>query len=133
MSQIPEGSTAGAERAIREFIAHYFATWSAGDVRGYGECFLPEAVIHFHRHPRLLRWELEQFLQVQEQAIAAAPAPMEEVPLHSDVVIRESIAQVVTRWRLTQGGISTEGTNFFTLADTGRGWRIMTLLFTYEA
>ena len=133
MSETPDRLTVGTERDIREFIAHYFATWSTGDVRGYGECFLPEAVIHFHRHPRLLRWELVDFLREQEQVIAAAPVPMVEVPLHSEVVILDSVAQVITRWRLTREGTSTEGTNFFTLADTGRGWRIVTLLFTYEA
>lgn len=114
---------------VREFLTHYFSTWSAKDMDGYGACFHEQARITFVHQGVPQSQGLTDFLHGQKLSHATTTVPMTEVPTDMKILRDERTAQASVRWKLTKGGEVTLGTDCFTLIKTPAGWKIMSLVF----
>jgi len=123
----PEPKTDSTD--VREFLTHYFSTWSAKDMDGYGACFHEQARIIFVHQGVPQSQGLTDFLHGQKLSHATTTVPMTEVPTDMKILRDERTAQASVRWKLTKGGDVTLGTDCFTLIQTSTGWKIMSLVF----
>ncbi|MBN8417743.1 MAG: nuclear transport factor 2 family protein [Verrucomicrobia bacterium] len=123
----PEPKTDSAD--VREFLTHYFSTWSAKDMDGYGGCFHEQARITFVHQGGAQSQGLTDFLHGQKLSHATTTVPMTEVPTDMKILRDERTAQASVRWKLTKGTDITLGTDCFTLIKTSAGWKIMSLVF----
>jgi hypothetical protein len=123
----PEAKTDSAD--VREFLTHYFSTWSAKDMDGYGGCFHEQARIVFVHQGIPQSQGLTDFLHGQKLSHATTAVPMTEVPMEMKILSDERTAQASVRWKLTKGADITLGTDCFTLIKTSTGWKIMSLVF----
>lgn len=114
---------------VREFLTHYFSTWSAKDMDGYGACFHEQARITYVHQGVPQSQGLTDFLHGQKLSHATTTAPMTEVPTEMKILRDERTAQASVRWKLTKGSEVTLGTDCFTLIKTSTGWKIMSLVF----
>lgn len=114
---------------VREFLTHYFSTWSAKDMDGYGACFHEQARIVFVHQGVPQSQGLTDFLHGQKLSHATTTVPMTEVPTDMKILSDERTAQASVRWKLTKGAEITLGTDCFTLIKTSTGWKIMSLVF----
>lgn len=114
---------------VREFLTHYFSTWSAKDMDGYGGCFHEQARIVFVHQGIPQSQGLTDFLHGQKLSHATTTVPMTEVPTDMKILSDERTAQASVRWKLTKGAEITLGTDCFTLIKTSTGWKIMSLVF----
>ena len=114
---------------VRAFLTHYFSTWSAKDMDGYGACFHEQARITFVHQGVPQSQGLTDFLHGQKLSHATASAPMTEVPTDMKILRDDRTAQASVRWKLTKGADITTGTDCFTLVKTSTGWKIMSLVF----
>lgn len=114
---------------VREFLTHYFSTWSAKDMDGYGGCFHEQARIVFVHQGVPQSQGLTDFLHGQKLSHATTTVPMTEVPTDMKIFSDERTAQASVRWKLTKGADITLGTDCFTLIKTSTGWKIMSLVF----
>lgn len=114
---------------VREFLTHYFSTWSAKDMDGYGGCFHEQARIVFVHQGIPQSQGLTDFLHGQKLSHATTTVPMTEVPTDMKILSDERTAQASVRWKLTKGADITLGTDCFTLIKTSTGWKIMSLVF----
>ena len=121
----PKGDSA----EVREFLTHYFSTWSAKDMEGYGGCFHEQARITFVHQGVPQSQGLTDFLHGQKLSHATTAVPMTEVPTDMKILSDERTAQASVRWKLTKGADVTLGTDCFTLIKTSTGWKIMSLVF----
>jgi ketosteroid isomerase-like protein len=117
------------EGDVRDLLTHYFATWSAGDIAAYGDCFSPQAQIWYAGYPSL---PLNSFLESQRHAQSASPVPMTEVPLDMSVTVHNGLAHAQVHWELHQGGKNVRGYDFFTLMQANDRWQIVALVFNEE-
>lgn len=118
---------------IRKFLTHYFATWSAKDMDGYGACFHPQArVIFLDAGGRVLSEGLTDFLHGQKMGHERAPVPMVEKPVSMELMGDNEVVQAKVKWVLTKGSEETRGVDYFTLKREGEGWKIVTLVFYNE-
>lgn len=122
-------SAAVDDAEVREFLTHYFATWSAKDMDGYAACFHEQARVSFIHQGMPHTQGLTDFLHGQKLSHTAAASPMTEVPTGMKILRDERTAQASVRWKLTKGTEITTGTDCFTLIKTAEGWKIMSLLF----
>ncbi len=127
------GGTAGSahpdEKDIQTFLTHYFATWSAKDMDGYGGCFHPTARISFVQDGKVSSQGLTDFLHGQRLGHERTPIPMTEVPTSMKIHGDPRVAQAEVRWKLTKGPETVTGTDYFTLVKTREGWKIGALVF----
>ena len=123
----PEPKTDSAD--VREFLTHYFSTWSAKDMDGYGACFHEQARIIFVHEGVPQSQGLTDFLHGQKLSHATTSVAMTEVPTDMKILRDERTAQASVRWKLTKGADITLGTDCFTLIKTSTGWKIMSLVF----
>ncbi len=123
----PEPKSDSAD--VREFLTHYFSTWSAKDMDGYGGCFHEQARIVFVHQGVPQSQGLTDFLHGQKLSHATTTVPMTEVPTDMKILSDERTAQASVRWKLTKGADITLGTDCFTLIKTSTGWKIMSLVF----
>lgn len=114
---------------VREFLTHYFSTWSAKDMDGYGACFHEHARIVFVHQGVPQSQGVTDFLHGQKLSHAHTSVPMTEVPTDMKILRDERTAQASVRWKLTKGADITLGTDCFTLIKTPDGWKIMSLVF----
>lgn len=114
---------------VREFLTHYFSTWSAKDMDGYGACFHEQARIIFVHQGVPQSQGLTDFLHGQKLSHATTTVPMTEVPTDMKILRDDRTAQASVRWKLTKGAEITLGTDCFTLIQTSAGWKIMSLVF----
>jgi len=114
---------------VREFLTHYFSTWSAKDMDGYGACFHEQARVIFVHQGAPQSQGLTDFLHGQKLSHATTTVPMTEVPTDMKILHDDRTAQASVRWRLTKGTDITLGTDCFTLIKTSNGWKIMSLVF----
>lgn len=114
---------------VREFLTHYFSTWSAKDMDGYGACFHEQARIVFVHQGVPQSQGLTDFLHGQKLSHATTTVPMTEVPTDMKILRDERTAQASVRWKLTKGADITLGTDCFTLIKTSTGWKIISLVF----
>lgn len=114
---------------VSEFLTHYFSTWSAKDMDGYGGCFHEQARIVFVHQGMPQSQGLTDFLHGQKLSHATTTVPMTEVPTDMKILSDERTAQASVRWKLTKGADITLGTDCFTLIKTSTGWKIMSLVF----
>ncbi len=114
---------------VRAFLTHYFTTWSAKDMDGYGACFHEQARIIFVHQGVPQSQGLTDFLHGQKLSHATAAVPMTEVPTDMKILRDDRTAQASVRWKLTKGADITMGTDCFTLIKTPTGWKIMSLVF----
>ncbi len=114
---------------VREFLTHYFATWSAKDMDGYGACFHEQARITFVHQGVPQSQGLTDFLHGQKLSHASTTVAMTEVPTDMKILSDARTAQASVRWKLTKGAEITLGTDCFTLIKTSTGWKIMSLVF----
>lgn len=118
------------EAAVREFLEHYFATWTAKDMDAYGACFHPSARITFVGPKGSVQSDgLTDFLHGQRLSHAQAATPMTEVPTEMKIISAERVTQAWVRWKLTKGGETVTGVDCFTLIKTDSGWKIVSLVF----
>lgn len=123
------GQTRGDDQDVREFLTHYFSTWSAKDMGGYGACFHEQARIVFVHQGMAQSQGLTDFLHGQKLSHATTTEPMTEVPTDMKILRDERTAQASVRWKLTKGASTTLGTDCFTLIKAPTGWKIMSLVF----
>jgi hypothetical protein len=114
---------------VRSFLTHYFTTWSAKDMDGYGACFHEQARITFVHQGVPQSQGLTDFLHGQKISHATTSVPMTEVPTEMKILRDDRTAQASVRWKLTKGADITTGTDCFTLVKTSTGWKIMSLVF----
>ncbi|MBB5035511.1 nuclear transport factor 2 family protein [Prosthecobacter vanneervenii] len=114
---------------VREFLTHYFSTWSAKDMDGYGACFHEQARVVFVHQGAPHSYGLTDFLHGQKLSHATTTVPMTEVPTDMKILRDDRTAQASVRWKLTKGSEITTGTDCFTLIQTPAGWKIMSLVF----
>lgn len=120
------------EPAVRAHLERYFATWSSQDMEGYGACFHPQARITFVQGTQTNSEGLTDFLHGQRLTHQSAPSPMKELPLSMNIMMGKGIAQAEVRWELHKQGGNRTGTDFFTLAKTPEGWRIVALVWEQD-
>lgn len=126
----PQSAPATSDPAdVKEFLTHYFATWSAKDMDGYGACFQEQARVVFVQQGAPHSYGLTDFLHGQKLSHATASMPMTEVPTDMKILRDDRTAQASVRWKLTKGSEITTGTDCFTLIQTPTGWKIMSLVF----
>ena len=114
---------------IAGLVHRYFKSWSRRDMDGYRDCFHPTATVHYLRDGKSLSaWSLDRFIEVQRQALEQAP--WREIPLAIRVDGDGPISRAVVGWRLYKRDRATaEGVDYFTLANTPGGWKIVHLVF----
>ncbi len=119
------------EAVVKTFLERYFSTWSAQDMEGYAGCFHEQARITFvTKQGQVESNGLTDFIHGQKMAHQTAANPMKEVPLSIKIELHPPVAQAAVTWRLSKPGAADEtGMDFFTLAKTSDGWRIMSLVF----
>lgn len=121
------------EAAVRTHLTRYFSTWSAKDMDGYGACFQSQARITIVMKDGQTSGEgLTDFLHSQRMAHEQSSEPMKEEPVQMKITTGNSIAQAAVNWKLTKGSNVSTGTDFFTLARTGEGWRIVALVWEQD-
>lgn len=120
------------EPAVRAHVERYFATWSAQDMDGYGACFLPQARITFVTPQGTNTQGLTDFLHGQRLTHETASSPMSEVPLEIKISVGNRIATAAVKWELRKQGGNRTGMDFFTLAKTPEGWRIVALVWEQD-
>ncbi len=125
--QPAESKTDSAD--VRKFLTHYFSTWSAKDMDGYGGCFHEQARITFVHEGVAQSQGLTDFLHGQKLSHATATVAMTEVPTDMKILRDDRTAQASVRWKLTKGADITLGTDCFTLIKTSNGWKIVSLVF----
>jgi Putative lumazine-binding len=131
-SSKPTTSTAD-ESDVRAFLTRYFQTWSDQDMVGYEGCFHAQARISFVEPSGLVTsMGLTDFIHSQRLAHQQTPARMKEVPLEMRLELHRPITQAAVTWRLTKGSSEQTGTDYFTLAKTPAGWRILSLVFNND-
>jgi hypothetical protein len=118
--------------AIDAFVKSYFESWSARDMKRYGEHFHPSAVIWMINYNKPAMVPLAPFLRGQEQAHASSKKQMREYPLETDYVVRNELASVWVYWELDGDDGLSRGYDFFTLARLDGRWRIVSLVFNSE-
>lgn len=115
---------------IRKFLEHYFATWSAKDMDGYGACFHPQARILFvGKDGSMTSDGLTDFLHGQKLGHERTTEPMIEKPLTMEILGDDLVVQAKVTWVLTKGKEETRGVDYFTLKREGESWKIATLVF----
>ena len=105
-SQPPQAATppvtpSPRDAEVRKFINTYFESWSARDLKTYGECFHARARVWFTDQGPM---EKAPFLESQRQAHATSPHPLKEVPLTTEITIKGDLAHVNVYWELDRGG-----------------------------
>ena len=121
------------EKAVRAHLEHYFATWSAQDMDGYAACFHPQARISFNLgEGRMSNEGLTDFVHGQRMSHQTAASPMKEVPLDMKISTGKAVAQAAVKWELHKADGNKTGTDFFTLARTPDGWRILALVWEQD-
>jgi pyroglutamyl-peptidase len=115
---------------IKEFISRYFRTWSEQDMKGYDECFLPDACIQFiDSQDRLHTSARAGFVANQAEYHRTAPHKSVEVPEAMDIRFEAKLARAVVSWKLTAGPRTERGYDHFTLVKHEGKWRIINLTF----
>jgi pyroglutamyl-peptidase len=118
----------GAE--VKELITRYFLTWSSKDMRGYNDCFLPEAAIQFIDPRGAVTTKLRQeFVEGQRDVHLRSPQRLVEVPESIDIRFEEKLARAVVYWKLTAGTRIDRGYDHFTLVRQEGRWKIVNLVF----
>lgn len=124
------GETPAERQAVETFIRRYFSTWSSQDMKGYGGCFLPGAVVQFiDNDGDITPLALEPFLASQVESHRNAPQPMTETPESIDIRFEGRLARAVVAWKLTAGSRVETGYDHFTLVKRSGQWRIVNLTF----
>lgn len=124
--------TGADEPAVRAHLERYFSTWSAQDMDGYGACFHPQARITFVTPQGVSAQGLTDFLHGQRLTHQAAADPMKEVPLDMQFQVGKGIVTAAVKWELQKQDGNKTGTDFFTLAKTPEGWRIVALVWEQD-
>ena len=118
---------------LRTFLSHYFSSWSAQDMDGYGACFDPEARILFvDKSGKVFSEGTIDFLHGQRMAHQNSPVRMTEHPVQMTIQGDAKVAQAAVTWVLNKGTTEERGTDFFTLRHEGEQWKIVTLVFYGE-
>ena len=126
-------STHADDAKIRTFLASYFTTWSAGDLKAYGSCFHAQAQVTYQAPGgQVISMPLNDFLQSQRLAHQQARTPMTEKPLEMSIQGDERVVQAAVKWVLTKDAVETLGTDFFTLIRVDNEWKIVALIFYGE-
>ena len=127
----PQRGTQALSPDLEPFLASYFATWSAGDMRGYKGHFHKDAVITFVEDGEVkssLRRDRFVMLQAAARSRDGTPAVERMTSFTADEDGRA--ATVVAQWELTKGVETSRGVDRFTLIRDERGrWRIVALVY----
>jgi hypothetical protein len=119
------------QEEIEEMIRRYFRTWSSQDMKGYGDCFLPNAGIQFiHPQGKIEQHALPEFLAYQEALLRQGHGET-ETPESIDIRFEARLARAVVYWKLTADQRVVYGYDHFTLLKQDGKWGIVNLVF-YE-
>ena len=122
------------EAAIRKLVGTYFSSWSSADFLVYRSLFRPNASIAVFESDRWQTLELARFLDDQESI--QVQHRMEEIPLSVGIKALSSRAAFVeVSWRLkrTPDAPGVTGKDWFTLVKEGQDWKILNLIFWFDA
>jgi len=125
----------GNDPELDAFLASYFSTWSAGDMKAYRAHFHERAVVTVMRDGVVAPWTSRDRFVDQQRLIRERSTMRSVERMTSYVADRdEKSATVVAQWKLTRGaGVDREvsrGVDRFTLVRNDAGeWRIVVLLF----
>jgi pyrrolidone-carboxylate peptidase len=115
---------------VKEMVERYFKTWSNQDMKGYDECFLPDAVIQFiDDRGRVMNSGRAEFVAGQRDYHRTSPDKSVEVPERIDITFEGKLARAVVYWKLTAGKRIEYGYDHFTLIKQDGKWRIVNLVF----
>ena len=125
------GQTKPEEKeVVTKFIHRYFSTWSTKDMKGYDDCFWPDASIHYiGADDALTPFTRKDFVAQQTKFQKEAVEPRTEVAESVDIRFDGKLAHVVVFWKLTAGDRRVTGYDHFTLLKVGENWRIVNLTF----
>jgi pyroglutamyl-peptidase len=115
---------------VKDFIGRYFRTWSEQDMKGYNECFLPDACIQYiDSNGGLSTQSRVHFIASQTDYHRRARDRAVEVPESIEVSFEAKLARAVVYWKLTAGARIERGYDHFTLLKHEGNWRIVNLVF----
>ncbi|MEZ6064791.1 MAG: nuclear transport factor 2 family protein [Planctomycetaceae bacterium] len=124
------GDDSPRHREVEAQIRHYFATWSDGDIDGYGRCFHPQGVIQLQDQKGDIQTFLRgPFVEWQRQQGRRATEKLVETPETIEIVFEEDVARVSVLWKLRAGPRTDWGYDHFTLVRQAGRWQIVHLLF----
>jgi len=116
--------------AVRQFVDHYFDTWSNQDMKGYGDCFAAAATIQYiDADGSISTRNKPDFLATQIEYQGKTKNPAEERPVSVDVKLEAKLARAVVYWKLTAGPRVEYGYDHFTLVKQDGRWKILNLVF----
>jgi hypothetical protein len=116
---------------VEELIRRYFQTWSAQDMKGYGDCFLPNASIQFiNAQGNIEQSALTEFIAYQGELLRHGEHET-EAPESIEINFEGQLARVVVYWKLTAGARVAYGYDHYVLAKRDGKWGIVSLVW-YE-
>lgn len=120
----------GKDAEVRTFLEHYFSSWSAQDMDGYGHCFADQARITYLGGSGQADVQgVIDFVHGQRLAHQQSSVRMNEKPLAMKIQGDDRVKQAAVTWLLKTGAKETRGTDFFTLQHDASGWKIISLVF----
>jgi ketosteroid isomerase-like protein len=120
-----------ASPELRAFLESYFASWSRGDMQGYADHFLGDAVVMYVADGEVRSsMELAPFIE-QQAAMQAEEESRAEERMTGLVADEDGHAATATvDWVLERGEMTQRGVDRFTLVrDAEGGFKIATLVF----
>jgi pyrrolidone-carboxylate peptidase len=124
----PEKDPRQAE--VREMVERYFKTWSEQNMKGYEDCFLPDAVVQFiDDRGKVSTQGRAEFVAGQRDYHRTSPEKTVEVPERIEISFGGRLAHAVVYWKLTAGKRVEYGYDHFTLQKQDGKWRIVNLVF----
>lgn len=116
---------------VKEMVERYFRTWSNQDMKGYEDCFLPDAIVQFiDERGRVSNSGRAEFVAGQRDYHRTAPEKTTEVPERIEITFEGTkLARAVVYWKLTTSTRKEFGYDHFTLIKQDGKWRIVNLVF----
>ena len=133
-SGVDNAPARGTDTEMEAFLTSYFESWSRGDMKTYGEHFLPAAVVASLHNGILAPWVVRHRFVEQQRMLRERGGRAHERMLSFTVDRDAQAATVVAQWELVKGAgpdrRATRGVDRFTLIKDDSGdWKIASLVF----
>jgi ketosteroid isomerase-like protein len=113
---------------VKQFVEHYFSTWSNVEMDAYADCFLNDAVVQFIDPRGQLHSQGKKAFIAEQRAVQSRNAG-KETPETIEITFEPNLARAVVFWKLTMKGRVDYGYDHFTLARQDGKWKIVNLVF----
>jgi hypothetical protein len=123
---------AAPDSALQRVVHDYIALYRADSLERWRTLFLASFTVAFtNADGSITERNLEQFVERQRQGFAKTP-DMHELLQNVKIEQRESLASVWAEFVFTADGQSRRGTLVMQMIRDRSGWRIQSLLFSYQ-